>query len=129
MWEIKTRLKMAIPNKASKERLNVSLQEDVRDAFSTRSFALDQAHLLVLGLAPPRPVRRHVDAILFLLITLLLGLMHGCRLVLRRTVDSIQDQRGRACVDKLMLSSGWDNDQIAGFHILILACDGGFAGA
>lgn len=89
--------------------------------------SFDQAHLLILRLAPASPLWRHVNAILFLLVSLLLCLVHRRWLVLGWRIDGVQDQWIGPSVDELMLGSCWDYDQVSSLDVLILACNGRFA--
>jgi len=126
------------PELISQEEVLKDLRE-VTSSFNTTSaqatftqhrlLALYQTHLLVLRLTPPRPLRRHVDPVFLLLIALLLRLMHRRRLVLCGAVHRVQDQRSWASVDKLMLGPSRNDDEIASLHVLVLAGDGGAAGA
>jgi len=90
-------------------------------------FRLDQPKLLVLGLTPLTPFRRHIDTFLLLTITLLLILMHRCWFVLGRRVYCVQNERRRARIDELMLSAGGNDDQITSLDVLVDAVDRRFA--
>jgi len=90
-------------------------------------FRLNQAQLLILGLAPLTPLGRYIDTLLLLAVALRLVLVHRGGLVLRRRIDGVQDQGRGPCVDELVLRACRHNNEIAGFHILILAVDGRLA--
>jgi hypothetical protein len=85
--------------------------------------SFDQPHLLVLCLASSTPLWRHIDAILLLLVSLLLCLVHRCRLVFSRRIDSVQDQWIGTSVDELVLRPCRDYDQVACLDILVLSCN------
>lgn len=55
--------------------------------------------------------------------------MDGGRLMLRRGIHRVQDQWGRAGIDKLMLRTGGHDDEISGLDVLVLPIDGGATGA
>ena len=44
-----------------------------------------------------------------------------------RAVHGVQTEWRWPGVDKLMLRASWYNDEVAGFDILVFACDGCFA--
>jgi len=81
----------------------------------------NQAKLLVLSLATSCPLRWHVNAFFFFLVTLLFRLVHTRWLVLSGTIHSIQDQRSWARVDELVLSAGGHDDEVACFDVLVFA--------
>ena len=90
-------------------------------------FSLYQSQLLVFRLAPPSPLRRYINTILFLLIALCLVLVHARWFVLRRTVYSVQDQRRGSSVDELMLCACGHDDQVASLDILVFPGYGRFS--
>lgn len=102
---------------------------DQRLSKPSRLFSLHQPHLLVLGLTSPTPFRWHINSLLFLLVTLLFGLVNGGWLVLRRRIHRVQYQRSGPSVDELMLSCCWNDDQVSCLDVLVLARNRGFAGA
>ena len=91
--------------------------------FGSRLFALYETSLLILCLALLAPFWRDIDAILLFFVSLLFGLMHSGSSMLCWTVDSIQAQRCRSCIDKLMLRTSWDDDQVTSPDFLILTID------
>ena len=88
-----------------------------------------QPLLLVPLLRILTPSRRLILATLLLLIPFLLRLMHRLRIMFRRTVYRIQDQRRGSRIHKLMLRARWHDYQIPGFDVLVFAVDGGAAEA
>lgn len=66
------------------------------------------------------PLGRLVLAIVFLLVTLLLGLMLRLWIVLRRRVNGDELKRNIASIDKLVLCTCGNNDDVAGVDGLIL---------
>jgi hypothetical protein len=124
----------AIGNDSDRARTSSGYDSDtirIQPAEHTRSYSpdltllillsFDQPHLLILRLAFPTPIRRHINAILFLLVSLLLCLVHCCCLVFSRRIDSIQDQRIGTSVDELVLRSCGYYDQVSCFDILVLS--------
>ena len=91
-------------------------------------FALDKPLILVVLLALTTPLRSDVDAVFFLLVTLLFGLVDRGRLVLRWRVDGIEDQRCRTSIDELMLGACRDDNEISSLDVLVFPRNGGFAG-
>lgn len=80
---------------------------------------LDQTMLLVVLLALLTPLWRFVFAILLFLIALFLRLVNRPAIMLRRAVNSHELQRLRLRrVDELVLSSGWDDDDVGSFDVL-----------
>ena len=49
--------------------------------------------------------------------------------MLCRRVDCIQDQRRGPGIDELMLRPRRNDDEVASFDVLVLACNGGLADA
>jgi hypothetical protein len=80
---------------------------------------LDQTMLLIVLLALLTPLWRFVFAILLFLIALFLRLVNRPATMLRRAVNSHELQRLRLRrVDELVLSSGWDDDDVGSFDVL-----------
>lgn len=98
-------------------------------AILIRSTALlNHTLLLILGLAQLTPLGRLVLAVLLLLVTLFLRLVHSPAVVLRRAVNSDQLQRLRlGRVDELVLSTSRHNHDVRGLDVLVLASDRGTA--
>ena len=86
---------------------------------------LHEPHSLILALTPPRPLRRHINSLIFLAVPLRLVLVHRVRLVLRGAIHRVQDQRVRPGIDELVLRARGHDDEVAGFHVLVFAGDGG----
>lgn len=107
--------------------LSIIRIEHGRRLLLLHALALDQASLLILGLRPPRPFRRHIDTIILFLLALLLGLVDRRGLMLSWRVHRIQNEWCRACVDELMLSPSGNNDQVSSFDFLVDSGNGGFA--
>src|ERR1700712_5391480 len=101
---------MVMSNHSTSQRASNLQFAHRRPSDSTSVLRINEPQLLVLLLTPLTPLRRNVDPILFLLVTLRLVLMYARRLVLRRRIHSVQDQRSRASVDKMMLLAGRHDD-------------------
>ena len=80
-----------------------------------------QTKLLILRLAPPGPLWRHINTLVFLFVTLLLRLMYTCWLMLGRAIHGVENERRGPSVNKLMLCTRWYDYEIAGFDILVFA--------
>jgi hypothetical protein len=80
---------------------------------------LDQTMLLVVLLALLTPLWRLILAVFLFFVTLFLRLMNSPAIMLRRAVNSHELQRLRLRrVDELVLSSGWDDDDVGSFDVL-----------
>lgn len=74
---------------------------------------LDQTLLHIVILALLTPLRRLVLTIVLFLVALFFCLVNGLTIMLSWTVNSYKLQRlGLGCVDELVLSSGWDDDDV-----------------
>jgi len=74
---------------------------------------LDQTLLHIVILALLTPLRRLVLTIVLFLVALFFCLVNGLAIMLSWTVNSYKLQRlGLGCVDELVLSSGWDDDDV-----------------
>jgi hypothetical protein len=75
--------------------------------------------LLVVLLALLTPLWRLILAVFLFFVTLFLRLMNSPAIMLRRAVNSHELQR--LClrrVDELVLSAGWDDDDVGSFDVL-----------
>lgn len=84
-----------------------------------------QPSLLVVLLTLLTPLRRLIDPLILLLVSDLLGLVHGRGQVFCRRIYSDQFERLVALGHELMLRAGRNNDDIARSDGLIFAGDGG----
>jgi hypothetical protein len=82
-------------------------------------FLINLPRLLILPLTPPRPLRRLINPILFLLIPLLLRLMHASRQMLGGRIHRNQLQRLISLGHKLMLRSRWHDNHVPGADFLV----------
>jgi len=80
---------------------------------------LDKTLLHIVLFALLTPLRRLILATLFLFIALFLRLVNSSTVMLCWAVHSDELQRlGFGCVDELVLSAGWDHNNVGGFDIL-----------
>jgi hypothetical protein len=84
---------------------------------------LDPAFILVLRLTTTAPLRRNIDTVVFLFVTLFLCLVDRGGLVFCGRIDGIENERRRSSIDELVLRARWDDDEIAALDILIRAGD------
>lgn len=83
--------------------------------------------LLVLLERLVRPLRRLVLAVILVLVCLSLVLVNRGRVVLGGGVDGVEDERGLAGVEELVLSSGGNDNEVSSLDSLLLAGDDGLA--
>jgi hypothetical protein len=80
---------------------------------------LDQTMLLVVLLALLTPLWRLILAVFLFFVTLFFRLVNSPAIMLRWAVNSHELQRlGLGSVDELVLSSGWDDDDVGSFDVL-----------
>jgi hypothetical protein len=81
---------------------------------------LDQTLLLIVLLTLLTPLRRLIFSILFFLVTLFLSFVNSSTVMLRWAVDRHKLQRlSLRCVDELVLSAGWDDDDVGSLDVLL----------